>query len=102
MAASSAPLRGGRQGPQRGRSILAAYLRLDLALHGVERARAPSESLGEFAGRLGGFVATPREVAAAISCLERETYGIDPPSLQSRPWRSRSSIGSAPVQVHSS
>jgi len=60
--------------------ILAAYLRLDFALHGVERARAPSESLGELASRLGGFVATPREVATAISCLERETYGVDPPS----------------------
>jgi hypothetical protein len=60
--------------------ILAAYLRLDIALRGVERARAPSESLGELGGRLGGFVATPREVADAISCLERETYGVDPPS----------------------
>ncbi|HEY5049383.1 MAG TPA: transglutaminaseTgpA domain-containing protein [Acidothermaceae bacterium] len=60
--------------------ILAAYLRLDIALHGVERARAPSESLGELAGRLGGFVATPGEVAAAISYLERETYSVDPPS----------------------
>jgi transglutaminase-like putative cysteine protease len=60
--------------------ILAAYLRLDIALRGVERARAPSESLGEFAGRLGGFVATPGEVAVAIRCLERETYGVDPPS----------------------
>jgi protein-glutamine gamma-glutamyltransferase len=71
-------------GVDRGRSgdgpILAAYLRLDIALHGVERARAPSESLGEFARRLGGLVATPGEVAAAISCLERETYGVDPPS----------------------
>jgi len=71
-------------GVDRGRTgdgpILAAYLRLDLALHGVERARAPSESLGELASRLGGFVATPGEVAAAISCLERETYGVDPPS----------------------
>ena len=71
-------------GVDRGRKgdgpILAAYLRLDLALHGVERARAPSESLGELAGRLGGFVATPAEVATAISCLERETYGVDPPS----------------------
>lgn len=60
--------------------ILAAYLQLDLALRGVERARAPSESLGELASRLGGFVATPGEVAGAISCLERETYGVDPPS----------------------
>jgi transglutaminase-like putative cysteine protease len=71
-------------GIDRGRNgdgpILAAYLRLDIALHGVERARAPSESLGELAGRLGGFVATPGEVAAAISHLERETYGVDPPS----------------------
>jgi transglutaminase-like putative cysteine protease len=71
-------------GLDRGRNgdgpILAAYLRLDIALHGVERARAPSESLGELAGRLGGFVATPGEVAAAISYLERETYGVDPPS----------------------
>jgi len=71
-------------GVDRGRSgdgpILAAYLRLDIALHGVERARAPSESLGELAGRLGGFVATPGEVTAAIGCLERETYGVDPPS----------------------
>ncbi|HEY5199674.1 MAG TPA: DUF3488 and transglutaminase-like domain-containing protein [Acidothermaceae bacterium] len=75
-------------GVDRGRSgdgpILAAYLRLDLALHGVERARAPSESLGELASRLGGFVATPGEVAAAISCLERETYGVDPPSAAER------------------
>jgi len=71
-------------GVDRGRSgdgpILAAYLRLDIALHGVERAREPSESLGELAGRLGGFVATPGEVAAAIRCLERETYGVDPPA----------------------
>jgi transglutaminase-like putative cysteine protease len=71
-------------GVDRGRSgdgpILAGYLHLDLALHGVERARAPSESLGEFASRLGGFVATPGEVATAIRCLERETYGVDPPS----------------------
>src|SRR5665213_2729180 len=75
-------------GVDRGRTgdgpILAAYLRLDLALHGVERARAPSESLGELASRLGGFVATPGEVAAAISCLERETYGVDPPSAAER------------------
>jgi transglutaminase-like putative cysteine protease len=71
-------------GVDRGRSgdgpILAAYLRLDVALRGVERARAPSESLGELAGRLGGLVATPREVADAIRNLERETYGVDPPS----------------------
>ncbi len=71
-------------GVDRGRTgdgpILAAYLRLDVALRGVERARAPSESLGELASRLGGFVATPSEVAHAIGCLERETYGIDPPS----------------------
>ena len=25
-------------------------------------------------------MATPGEVAAAIRCLERETYGVDPPS----------------------
>jgi transglutaminase-like putative cysteine protease len=71
-------------GVDRGRGgdgpILTAYLGLDIALHGVERARAPSESLGELAGRLGGFVATPGEVASAIRCLERETYGVDPPS----------------------
>jgi protein-glutamine gamma-glutamyltransferase len=71
-------------GIDRGRSgdgpILASYLRLDIALHGVERARAPSESLGELAGRLGGFVASAAEVAMAMSCLERETYGVDPPS----------------------
>jgi protein-glutamine gamma-glutamyltransferase len=71
-------------GVDRGRAgdgpILAAYLRLDVALHGVERARAPSESLGELARRLGGFVATPAEVASAVSCLERESYGVDPPS----------------------
>jgi transglutaminase-like putative cysteine protease len=72
-------------GVDRGRDgdgpILAAYIRLDIALRGVERARAPSESLGELAGRLGGIVATPGEVAASISCLERETYGVDPPSV---------------------
>jgi protein-glutamine gamma-glutamyltransferase len=71
-------------GVDRGRAddgpILTAYLRLDVALHGLERARAPSESLGELARRLGGFVATPAEVASAVSCLERETYGVDPPS----------------------
>jgi transglutaminase-like putative cysteine protease len=60
--------------------ILAAYLRLDVALHGLDRARAPSESLEEVARRLGGFVATPAEVAMAVTCLERETYGVDPPS----------------------
>jgi hypothetical protein len=49
-------------------------------MHGIERARAPSESLGELAGRLGGFVATPGEVADAIRYLERETYGVDRPS----------------------
>jgi protein-glutamine gamma-glutamyltransferase len=71
-------------GVDRGRSgdgpILAAYLRLDVALHGLERGRAPTESLGELAGRLGGFVASVSEVAMAMSCLERETYGVDPPS----------------------
>ncbi len=71
-------------GVDRGRSgdgpILAAYLRLDVALHGLERGRAPTESLGELAGRLGGFVASASEVAMAVSCLERETYGVDPPS----------------------
>jgi transglutaminase-like putative cysteine protease len=60
--------------------ILAAYLRLDVALHGLDRARAPSESLEEMARRLGGFVATPAEVVMAVTCLEGETYGVDPPS----------------------
>ena len=86
-------------GVDRGRSgdgpILAAYLQLDLALRGVERARAPSESLGELASRLGGFVATPGEVAAAISCLERETYGVDPPSAAESARQSRYSIDCA-------
>ena len=99
-------------GLDRGRSgdgpILAAYLGLDLALHGVERARAPSESLGELAGRLGGFVATPGEVAAAIDDLERETYGVHPPSAAESAVaiavfeRLRAAVGSELVAVASS
>ena len=73
-------------GVDRGRSgdgpILASYLRLDVALHGLERGRAPTESLGELARRLGGFVASAAEVVMAVSCLERETYGVDPPSAE--------------------
>jgi protein-glutamine gamma-glutamyltransferase len=60
--------------------ILASYLRLDAALHGVERARVPTESLEEFARRLGGVVASRVDVAAAVGLLERETYGVNPPA----------------------
>ena len=53
---------------------LAAYLRLEEALAGDDRARAPGETLGEFAGRLGAMVVTPRDVGAAMRCVERECY----------------------------
>jgi protein-glutamine gamma-glutamyltransferase len=71
----------------RGRSgdgaVLTAYLRLDAALHAAGHSpRASSESFGEFARRLGGVIAAPAEVRAAIWCLERETYGADPPSAE--------------------
>ncbi|MDQ1494438.1 MAG: protein-glutamine gamma-glutamyltransferase [Actinomycetota bacterium] len=94
-------------GIDRGRSndgpVLAAYLRLDAVLHGVERARAPSESFGEIARRLGGLVATAGEVAAAVACLERESYGVDPPSVSETAYavevfdRLRVAAGSQPV-----
>ncbi|MDQ1485087.1 MAG: protein-glutamine gamma-glutamyltransferase, partial [Actinomycetota bacterium] len=60
--------------------VLAAYLRLDAVLATVDRARAPAETLGEFARRLGGMTATAADVAAAVACLERESYGVDPPT----------------------
>jgi transglutaminase-like putative cysteine protease len=94
-------------GIDRGRSndgpVLTAYLRLDAVLHGVERARAPSESFGEIARRLGGLVATAGEVAAAVACLERESYGVDPPSVSETAYavevfdRLRVAAGSQPV-----
>jgi transglutaminase-like putative cysteine protease len=87
LAASGRRWAGRRRrlaGLDRGRSgdgpVLAAYLRLDVSLVGAERARDPAETLREVAGRLGGLVATSSEVAAAMSCLERESYGVDPPS----------------------
>ncbi len=85
--------------------VLAAYLQLDRALRGVERARGPSESFGEFARRLGGVVASPAEVAAAIACLERESYGLRrPSSSESRRAvevfdRLRLAAGSQPIAV---
>jgi hypothetical protein len=73
-----------RAGVDRGRRgdgpVLAGYLRLDAALMSSHRARDPAETLGELARRLGGLVATSSEVAAAMSCLERESYGVDLPS----------------------
>jgi transglutaminase-like putative cysteine protease len=96
-------------GVDRGRSndgpVLVAYLRLDVALRGVERARAPSESFGEIAWRLGGLVASQAEVFAAVRCLERESYGIDPPSAGEADAaievfdRLRAAAGSQPVAL---
>ena len=54
--------------------VLAAYLRLERALAGEERARAPGETLGEFARRLGGLAVSAGEVARAMRILERECY----------------------------
>jgi len=85
--------------------ILAAYLRLDAVLHGVGRAREPTESLEEFARRLGGVVASPADVAAAVALLERETYGINPPAADEAATavavfdRLRLAAGSQPVAV---
>lgn len=85
--------------------ILASYLRLDVVLHGVDRARAPTESLEEFARRLGGVVASPADVAAAVALLERETYGVDPPGANETATavavfdRLRLAAGSQPVAV---
>ena len=85
--------------------VLAAYLQLDRALRGVERARGPSESFGEFARRLGGMVASPSEVAAAIACLERESYGRRRPSTAESDRaievfdRLRLAAGSQPIAV---
>jgi protein-glutamine gamma-glutamyltransferase len=73
-------------GADRGRAgdgpVLASYLRLDVALRRVERARAPAESFGEFAQRLGGVVASATEVAAALAALECETYGRTAPCAE--------------------
>ena len=81
MDASPAPIRG-RRSRAAGRWSDPGCLPSTRRRIARSRARAASraESLGELAGRLGGFVATPGEVAAAISYLERETYGVDPPS----------------------
>ena len=54
--------------------VLAAYLRLERALAAQERARAPGESFGEFARRLGGLAVGAGEVRQAMRCLERECY----------------------------
>jgi transglutaminase-like putative cysteine protease len=85
--------------------ILASYVRLDVVLHGVGRARAPTESLEEFAHRLGGVVASPADVAAAVALLERETYGVNPPASDEAATavalfdRLRLAAGSQPVAV---
>ncbi|HEX7107226.1 MAG TPA: DUF3488 and transglutaminase-like domain-containing protein [Acidothermaceae bacterium] len=55
--------------------VLAAYLRLERALAAQERARAPGETFGEFARRLGGLAVGAGEVARAMRCLEQECYG---------------------------
>jgi hypothetical protein len=55
-------------------------LRLDRALAGVSRGRAPAETLREVGRRLGAMVATPVEVATTLQCLERECYGIEAPT----------------------
>jgi len=60
---------GGSDGP-----VLKAYLRLEAELDSSGQARAPGETFGEFAYRLGGLVAAPGEVAGAMRCLERECY----------------------------
>jgi transglutaminase-like putative cysteine protease len=60
--------------------VLQAYLRLDRALAGMSRGRAPEETLREVGRRLGSVVATPVEVATTLQCLERECYGIDAPT----------------------
>ena len=54
--------------------VLSAYLRLEAELVSADRVRVAEETFGEFAHRLGGLVATPGEVAAAMRCLERECY----------------------------
>jgi hypothetical protein len=54
--------------------VLAAYLRLERGLAGEERARAPGETFGEFARRLGGLVVSAGEVDRAMRVLERECY----------------------------
>jgi transglutaminase-like putative cysteine protease len=65
--------------------------------------RAPSESFGEIAKRLGGLVASAAEVAAAVACLERESYGVDLPSASETAFavevfdRLRVAAGSQPV-----
>lgn len=85
--------------------ILASYLRLDMVLHGLDRARAPTESLEEFARRLGGVVASSADVAAAVALLERETYGVNPPTSGDSASavavfdRLRLAAGSQPVAV---
>jgi transglutaminase-like putative cysteine protease len=58
--------------------VLAAYLRLERALVDAGQARLPGETLGDFARRLGGLVASPGDVASAMRCLERECYARGP------------------------
>ncbi len=57
--------------------VLAAYLRLERALAAQQRARAPGETFGEFARRLGGLVVGAGDVARAMRALERECYAGD-------------------------
>ncbi len=54
--------------------VLAAYLRLERALAAQARARAPGETFGEFARRLGGLAIPAGDVHGAMRCLERECY----------------------------
>lgn len=54
--------------------VLAAYLRLERDLAAQERARAPGETFGEFARRLGGLAVGAGEVERAMRTLERECY----------------------------
>jgi len=65
-----------------GGPILQAYLRLDDALAGIGRARLPGETHRELPGRLTGLADAHAvaAVAAAISLLERECFGVEAPS----------------------
>jgi protein-glutamine gamma-glutamyltransferase len=70
--------------------VLQAYLRLDSSLAGASRGRAPQESLRDvgrrladaaaFVDRHGRRAASVEEIATTLRCLERECYGIEPPT----------------------
>jgi transglutaminase-like putative cysteine protease len=60
--------------------VLQAYLRLDAALDSGA-VREPGDTVREVALRIGDPISPNAEVVAALDCLERECYAVQPPTV---------------------